>query len=139
MEPRTSRTRIEFEDGERFSRIGRALGVEAFGLNAITLLPGQRLRIHRHGAQEEVYVVLSGTLTVSVEQEESTLAAGEALLVAPEVRRQLANRDPAEPVVLLAVGGAGEHAGGDGEAFASWDDATGLPPLEVPIPPDLPL
>jgi hypothetical protein len=65
------------------------------------------------------------------------LGRGELVRVAPEVRRQLVNRDP-ERVVLLALGGAGEHVGRDGEAFASWDDERGVPPQELPLPEDLP-
>jgi hypothetical protein len=39
--------------------------------------------------------------------------------------------------VLLALGGAAEHQGRDGEAFASWDDESPKSPQELPIPPDL--
>jgi quercetin dioxygenase-like cupin family protein len=47
--------------------------VTTFGLNAVTLAPGQRLRIHRHARQEEVYVVVAGTLTLAVEAEKRSL------------------------------------------------------------------
>jgi hypothetical protein len=57
--------------------------------------------------------------------------------VAPDLRRQLVNRGP-ERLVLLALGGDGSHQGRDGEAFASWEDARGAPPQEVPLPPDIP-
>jgi hypothetical protein len=40
-------------------------------------------------------------------------------------------------VVLLALGGAGEHVGRDGEGFASWEDREPRPPQEVPTPADL--
>jgi hypothetical protein len=66
------------------------------------------------------------------------LARGELVRVAPDLRRQLVNRGP-ERVVLLALGGAGEHVGRDAEAFASWDDERGAPPQEVPLPEDLPV
>jgi len=42
--------------------------------------------------------------------------------VGPEVRRRLLNRGPGTCVVL-ALGGAGEHAGRDGLAYRDWDDA----------------
>jgi hypothetical protein len=29
------------------------------------------------------------------------------------------------------------HDGRDGEAFASWQDQVGVPPQELPLPPDL--
>jgi hypothetical protein len=40
--------------------------------------------------------------------------------------------------VLLALGGAGEHVGRDGEAFATWEDERGVPPQQLPLPDDLP-
>jgi hypothetical protein len=58
--------------------------------------------------------------------------------VGPDVRRQLVNSGE-EPLVLLALGGAGEHAGRDGRAWAYWDaEGPGVPPQEVPLPEDLP-
>jgi uncharacterized cupin superfamily protein len=112
------------------------LGVTSFGLNQILLRPGQRGRIHRHTAQEEVYIVLSGTLTLGIEGSERELRQGELARVAPAVRRQLSNRGD-EDVLLLALGGANEHVGRDGEAFTGWDQASGAPPQEVPLPDDL--
>jgi hypothetical protein len=38
---------------------------------------------------------------------------------------------------MLALGGAGEHVGRDGEAFASWEAESGGSPQEMPLPPDL--
>jgi uncharacterized cupin superfamily protein len=137
VEQGTARTRIAADAEERFVPLRRQLGVTSFGLNQIVLRPGERGRIHRHGHQEEVYLVLGGTLTLLVEREESVLGQGELVRVGPELRRQLVNRGP-DRLVLLAIGGAGEHAGRDGEAFASWDDERGAPPQEVPLPEDLP-
>jgi uncharacterized cupin superfamily protein len=121
---------------ERFVPLRRELGVTTFGINQILLEPGQRLRIHRHHRQEEVYLVLAGTLTLYVEREEHRLGPGELMRVAPELRRQLVNRGPAT-VSLLALGGATAHEGRDGEAFAGWDEASGSPPSDVPLPPDI--
>ncbi len=137
MEDGVSRTRLSAEAQERFVPLRRQLGVTTFGLNQIVLEPRQRGRIHRHVRQEEVYLVLEGTLTLVVEGEEQTLGCGELARVAPSVRRQLVNRGP-ERLVLVALGGATEHVGRDGEAFRSWDDQRAEPPPEVPLPPDLP-
>ena len=38
--------------------------------------------------------------------------------------------------MLIALGGSGEHAGRDGEAFEAWDQETGAPPQAVPLPAD---
>lgn len=130
-------TGIEWDSGERFVSLRRALGVTSFGLNQITLQPGQRGRIHRHREQEEVYLVLRGSLTIAFEDEERELAEGQAIRVAPPTRRQLLNRGD-RACVVLAIGGAGEHVGRDGEAFAAWSETEGRPPQEVPLPADLP-
>lgn len=137
MESGISVTRLELDSPERFVPLRRRLGVTSFGLNQMMLRPGQRGRIHRHERQEEVYLVLEGTLTLVVEGEEEALERGELVRVAPEVRRQLVNRGP-DRLVLLALGGDGEHVGRDGRAFADWDDAQGAPPAEIPLPDDLP-
>ena len=136
MEEGTSTTRLDPETGERFLPLRRQLGVSSFGLNQIVLHPGQRGRIHRHQRQEEVYVVLEGRLTLLLEGEESELGQGELIRVAPNVRRQLVNRGPGR-VVLLALGGAEEHRGRDGEAFGDWSDEQPVSPQELSMPPDL--
>jgi quercetin dioxygenase-like cupin family protein len=136
MEPGVARARLDFVTAERFLPLRRQLGVTSFGLNQLVFVPGQRGRIHRHAVQEEVYLVLDGALTLLIEGEAQTLERGELVRVAPAVRRQLVNRGPGR-LVLLALGGAGEHVGRDGEAFATWEDERGVSPQELPLPEDL--
>jgi uncharacterized cupin superfamily protein len=137
METGFSRARLDPDPGERFVSLRRELGVTSFGLNELVLEPGQRGRIHRHREQEEVYLVLDGTLTLVVEGEEHAFERGELARVGPGVRRQLANRGSAR-LILIAVGGSGEHTGRDGLAYESWDTplSDGRPPQDVPLPPD---
>jgi uncharacterized cupin superfamily protein len=137
MEQGTATSRLEPEPAERFVRLRAALGVSSFGLNQIVLRPGERGRIHRHERQEEVYLVLDGTLSLLIEGEETTLERGDLIRVAPGIRRQLVNRGPG-PLSLLALGGAGEHTGRDGVAFTAWSATEGAPPAEIPLPDDLP-
>src|SRR6476646_9739290 len=120
MEQGIDITQLDPDTDERFVPLRRLLGVSTFGMNLIVLQPRQRGRIHRHERQEEVYLVLEGELTLLIEGEEMTLAQGELIRVAPALRRQLVNVGP-RPLVLLALGGDGEHHGRDGEAFASWE------------------
>jgi quercetin dioxygenase-like cupin family protein len=136
VEDGTAKTRLDPDTGERFLPLRRQLGVSSFGMNQIVLQPGQRGRIHRHKNQEEVYLVLEGTLTLLIEGERTELAIGEVMRVAPKVRRQLVNRGPGR-VVVVALGGAGEHVGRDGEAFGDWSDVSPVSPQELPMPPDL--
>jgi len=147
-EPRMSHGPTDLEDGvtvialdrdgeERFQPLRRSLGVSSFGMNLVRLRPRQRGRIHRHERQEEVYLVLEGTLTLELEGEASELVAGQLARVAPGIRRRLANRGDAL-LLVLALGGAGAHEGRDGRAFTDWDDHEGGAPQEIPLPPDLP-
>jgi uncharacterized cupin superfamily protein len=125
--------------GERFQSLRRELGVTSFGMNLITLQPRERGRVHSHKEQEEVYLVLQGELTLILEDgEEHVLDRGKLVRVGPAERRQLVNRGD-ERLVMLALGGHGEHVGRDGRAWESWDeDGDGRPPQEVPLPDDLP-
>jgi mannose-6-phosphate isomerase-like protein (cupin superfamily) len=136
MEEGTTRARLDASSRERFVTLRRQLGVSSFGINQIVLQPGQRGRIHRHLRQEEVYLVLEGRLSLVLEGEETELLEGELIRVAPKMRRQLVNRGP-DRLVLLALGGEGDHRGRDGEAFASWEDDIPTSPQELPLPADL--
>lgn len=136
MDMGTSRAALDPDCGERFLSLRRALGVTSFGINQMVLQPGQRMRIHRHRRQEEVYLVLEGSLTVAIEGDETELGRGELMRVAPGVRRQLINYGPGR-VLLVALGGAAEHDGRDAEAFRAWEEEAGADPRDVPLPDDL--
>jgi uncharacterized cupin superfamily protein len=138
-EPDIAFTTIKTNGADRFQALRRELGVSSFGLNLVTLTPRQRGRIHAHEQQEEVYLVLEGELTLGVEGEEHTVARGGLVRVGPSVRRQLINRGTTT-LVLVALGGSGEHVGRDGRAWESWeDDGDGRAPQDVPLPADLPV
>ena len=132
MEPGVSFTKLDFDAGERFLRLRDTLGVESFGLNQLVLEPGQGSRIHRHERQEEVYVVLEGTLTLEYDGERHELGEGDVARVAPDVKRRLSNRTDRR-VALLAMGGAIPHVGRDGIAYLDWEDAEGRKPADVPL------
>ena len=138
MQDGTTRARINPDVGERFLPLRRGLGVSSFGMNQIVLEPGQRGRIHRHQRQEEVYLVLEGELTLIVDGAEQRLGVDQLARVGPSVRRQLVNAGP-QRLVLLALGGSGEHEGRDARAWVSWEEqGPGRPPQDVPNPDDLP-
>ena len=137
MQDGISIARLDDASVERFVPLRRALGVTSFGMNQIILRPGERGRIHTHAHQEEVYLLLSGRLTVEVEGTPHELGPGEIMRVAPAVRRRIVNLGPGVASVL-ALGGQGEHEGRDATAYADWDAEDGAPPQEVPLPDDLP-
>lgn len=121
-----------------FQTLRRELGVTSFGINALTLAPRKRLRVHIHERQEEVYLVLEGELTLIVEGEPHVLGVGDLARVSPAARRQLTNPGE-ERTVVLALGGSGEHESRDARAWTSWEEeGEGRSPQEVPLPDDLP-
>jgi mannose-6-phosphate isomerase-like protein (cupin superfamily) len=128
---------LNAEPEHRFIRLRAPLNVGSFGINALVLEPGQRNRIHRHRHQEEVFLVLEGTLSLWVEGEEHTFEVGELVRVAPHTRRQITNRGPGR-LRLLALGGMvdHEHVSRDGEAYHSWDQVEPSAIADVPVPDD---
>jgi uncharacterized cupin superfamily protein len=136
MEPGVDFAQLDLDTSERFQRLRQLLGVSTFGLNLLVLQPGQAGRIHRHEHQEEVYLVLDGELSLSIEGEEHRIPKGGVARVAPDVRRQLANRRP-QRLALLALGGATPHEGRDGQAYVSWEATESAPPQDVPVPADV--
>jgi mannose-6-phosphate isomerase-like protein (cupin superfamily) len=136
MNDEITTARLQQTAPERFVRLRKPLGVTSFGINQMVLEPGQRMRIHLHEHQEEVYLVLAGRLTIAVEGEDRDFGPDELVRIPPHVRRQLVNRGP-ERVSLLALGGYGEHEPRDAKAFRAWD---GEPQdvADVPLPEDLP-
>lgn len=107
----------EFQEA-RFAT--KDLGAEATGLAYHVVHPSKRQAFaHRHEQAEEVYVVLSGTGRVKVDDAISDIGPMDAIRVAPRaVRAFEAGPDGLE---LLAFGP--RHAG-DGEIIREnfWDD-----------------
>jgi len=135
--PGVSFVQLDLDGEDRFQTVRRELGVTTFGLNLIRMEPGNRGRIHTHERQEEVYVVLQGTLSLGVEGEEHDVPSWSAARVAPGVRRQLVNRGPGR-LVLLALGGSEPHAGRDGVVYGDWTSPPAGSPQDLPMPDDLP-
>jgi quercetin dioxygenase-like cupin family protein len=92
--------------GIRFRPAREALGVRAWGMNVIELDPAcENYPAHRHtnDGQEEVYVVLRGSVVLLAADTERTLKEGDFVRVAPDVDRKFVTRK--EGATLLALGG----------------------------------
>ncbi len=100
----------------RFART--ALGLQSSGLSLFRLSPDFRLPFgHRHGVQEEVYVVLSGSARFRLEDEDVELGPLDAIRVPGSVARSMeAGPEGAE---LLAIG-APNTDGKDGELIPDF-------------------
>lgn len=92
-------------DGMRFLR--DPLDCEKLGVTILDVDPGWTGKEHDHAddGQEEVYVLLDGWATVTVEGEDVELDAGEALRIPPEATRQIHNGDVESTFVLVGASG----------------------------------
>jgi quercetin dioxygenase-like cupin family protein len=101
-------------EGPGFRKIRRALGVTAFGVNAIELPPGLETGRHYHDEQEELYFVHRGRMEITFDDDSTYLLGpgGLARVDAATVRKIKNVGD--EPVVYLIAGGKDGYVGRDG-------------------------
>jgi mannose-6-phosphate isomerase-like protein (cupin superfamily) len=97
----------EFEDyGGQFFYAAKGLGVTAWGMNVEKLPAGwAEYPNHDHAeqGQEEVYVVLEGSATLTAGDETWELTPGTLARVGPEQKRQIVPGD--QGATILAIGG----------------------------------
>lgn len=102
-------------EGPGFRKVRRALGVTAFGVNAIELAPGYETGRHYHERQEELYFVHRGQLEMTFNDDAThLLGPGGAARVDAATVRKIKNVGE-ESAVYLAVGGEGGYVGRDGK------------------------
>jgi len=102
-------------EGPGFRKVRGALGVTAFGVNAIVLPPGIETGFHYHDRQEELYFVHRGTIEMefgdgSIEQ----LSEGAFARVDAPTVRKIRNRG-GDDAVYVVVGGKDGYVGRDGQ------------------------
>jgi quercetin dioxygenase-like cupin family protein len=89
--------------------IAKQLEASTLGARMWRLEPGQASTKHRHLAESELYIVLEGTGRVRIGDDVLTLEPLSALLVEPQVVRQVFNDTDAE-ALWLVVGAPPENA-----------------------------
>ena len=95
----------ELGDDYGFRKVRRALGVSAFGVNALVLPPGFLGFHHWHDNQDELYFVHRGRARVEIGDDVHELGEGGLLHVEATTRRTVSNASDSEDLVLLVVGG----------------------------------
>jgi quercetin dioxygenase-like cupin family protein len=101
-------------EGYGFRKIRTALGVTAFGVNAIVLPAGIEAGKHYHDEQQELYFVHKGELEMEFgDGSTHRLGAGCLARVDPQTVRQFRNVGD-EDAVFVVVGGKGGYVGRDG-------------------------
>jgi quercetin dioxygenase-like cupin family protein len=103
-------------EGPGFRKIRRALGVTAFGINAIVLPPGVETGIHWHDEQEEIYFVHRGTVEFEFgDGGKLVLGPGGVVRVDAATHRKMRNVGDEDAVYVIA-GGKDGYVGRDGRA-----------------------
>jgi mannose-6-phosphate isomerase-like protein (cupin superfamily) len=109
-------------DGYGFRKIRRAVGVTAFGINAIVLPPGYDAGVHFHDQQEETYFVHQGQVEFHFgDGSTHVLGPGGVARVDAKTHRSMLNAGDVDAVIVVAggkdgyVGRDGHAVGGEGE------------------------
>jgi mannose-6-phosphate isomerase-like protein (cupin superfamily) len=103
-------------EGYGFRKVRRALGVTAFGVNAIVLPPNYATGRHLHEEQEELYFVHSGTVEFEFNDDSThVLGPGGITRVDAATVRRARNLSDTEDAVYLVVGGKDGYVGRDGK------------------------
>jgi uncharacterized cupin superfamily protein len=114
-------------DDYGFRKIRRAVGVTAFGINAIVIPPGYETGAHFHDVQEETYFVHRGRIEMEFDDgSRHVLGPGAVARVdAPTVRRIRNAGD--EDAVYVIAGGKDGYVGRDGR-LPPGEESRGGPP-----------
>jgi mannose-6-phosphate isomerase-like protein (cupin superfamily) len=112
----------ELGEGYGFRKVRQALGVTAFGVNAVVMPPGYEGFLHYHDQQDELYFVHSGTARVEVGDEVRELGPGGLLHVESTTPRKVSSAGD-DDLVLLVVGGKDGYVGRDGQMVNPEDIA----------------
>lgn len=103
-------------EGPGFRKIRQALGVSAFGVNAIVLPAGMETGAHYHDVQEELYFLHSGAIELEFgDGSVHRLREGGLARVDAQTVRRIRNVGDRDAVYLCA-GGKGGYVGRDGRA-----------------------
>ena len=103
----------ELGNGPGFRKIRKALGVEAFGVNAIVFPPHYEGPEHYHDTQDELYFVHKGRIRVDVDGESRELGEGGLFHAGSTTARRISNAGD-EDAIVFVVGGKGGYVDRDG-------------------------
>ena len=103
----------ELGEGYGFRKIRPALGVTAFGANALVMAPGYEGFLHYHDTQDELYFVHKGRIRVDVDGESRELGEGGLFHASATTPRRISNAGD-EDAIVFVVGGKGGYVERDG-------------------------
>jgi quercetin dioxygenase-like cupin family protein len=103
----------ELGEGHGFRKIRAALGVDAFGVNAIVYPPRYEGPEHYHDTQDELYFVHRGRIRVDVDGESRELGEGGLFHCSATTPRRISNAGD-EDAIVYVVGGKDGYVERDG-------------------------
>jgi mannose-6-phosphate isomerase-like protein (cupin superfamily) len=104
-----SYTKVNYENVEPVSGglhfLRDSLECDQVGVSVLDCEPGWEGKPHDHAdqAHEEVYVLVDGSATVIVDDENVSMEAGDAVRIDPESERQIRNGDDQSQFVLVGA------------------------------------
>ncbi|WP_458204573.1 cupin domain-containing protein [Haladaptatus sp. NG-SE-30] len=104
-----SQTKVNYQDveavGDGLHFLREPLGCEQLGISVLECEPGWTGKEHAHvdREHEEVYFLVDGQATVTVDGEDVAMESGDALRVPPEATRQIQNGDTESLFVLAGA------------------------------------
>ena len=103
----------------RFGRV--ALNCEHCGVSYVRLAPGAKGVAHRHKRQEEIYVLVSGSATMKVGDDELELRPFDAVRVPPHVMRGIKGGPDGAEVIAIGAPNTGPGDGEEPDPDWRWD------------------
>ena len=111
-------------EGYGFRKMRAALGVTAFGVNALVFPPGYDGADHYHDTQDELYFVHRGTARFAIDGEDHVVGEGGLVHVESTTPRKVTNAGD-DDLVLLIVGGKGGYVERDGHVTSERSSSSG--------------
>ena len=110
----------ELGEGYGFRKIRKALGVTAFGVNALVFPPNYDGPAHYPDEQDELYFVHRGTATFEFDGDEHEVGEGGLVHVESTTHRRVSNHTD-EDLIVFIVGGKGGYVDRDGQLVSAED------------------
>lgn len=115
----------ELGEGYGFRKIRTALGIDAFGVNAIVMPPQFEAFWHFHDIQDELYLVHAGQARIEIgdpdDPEIHELEVGGLAHVRSTTPRRISNTSETDDLVMIVIGGKDGYVERDGQLLKPDD------------------
>jgi quercetin dioxygenase-like cupin family protein len=113
---------LGFDPDQLNLRFGRVpLNCEHCGVSYLRLAAGAKAHGHRHKRQEEIYVLVSGSASMKVGDDELELRPFDAVRVPPHLMRGMRGGPNGAEVIAIGAPNTGPGDGDEPDPGWSWD------------------